>query len=184
MEITNKACRVCEVVKSLSEFYKALQVKDGYKATCKECTIKHRKSCRDAPKQKVEEPESNIKIMCECGLEVRKNIHDSHVKTEYHQRRLLPKKDMDTIKKNIFEENKDKSNCCLRCLRINIDNQYFDRETKMCDCCDEIVNAGPRACWYCGVVKTLDMFARSNLTKCKSCAAARGRVKMNANVDL
>ena len=90
MDHTTKNCGHCHEYKEIQEFNKNKSRRDGLHHTCKEC-VKVMGNKYSEQQILIKKPITNNKITCECGVTINENIYDSHIKTQYHLKKVIPK---------------------------------------------------------------------------------------------
>ena len=128
------------------------------------------------------------KITCTtCNAELRAISYEEHLKSYKHIMKTNPDvvnpKILEDIrikaeaklnkKLGVYNANKDISNCCVRCMAVNIDGRYFIPLLNLCMCCDEIIKGGNKRCTSCKEMKDINLFERLYLHRCKLCASTR-----------
>ena len=112
------------------------------------------------------------KIKCECGSSIHKALFKFHEETSQHKHYLEKLADK-KHKLELYEENKDKTNCCSNCFKIDIPEKYYIPDLKLCKCCDEILMNGNKRCIDCKQIKNITVFEIPYLVRCKVCAVKR-----------
>jgi len=112
------------------------------------------------------------KTKCECGGFYYLASFSQHEEATIHKQYLEKIRE----KKNKLEQyeiNKDESNCCSNCHKINISDRYYIPELKLCKCCDEIIEGGIKRCIDCKEKKEIKFFEKPYLIRCKKCATKK-----------
>ena len=115
----------------------------------------------------------NNKFVCECGETIFEFSKERHLKSKSHIDKLHPSDNKNVNKIAQYQANIDIVNCCKRCLKVSVPDQYFIPFMNLCLCCDEILKGGEKRCINCKEMKDINTFERPYLIRCKKCACLR-----------
>jgi hypothetical protein len=73
-------------------------------------------------------------------------------------------------RKVIYDNSKDETNCCFKCLNSFISDSSFNIRHKNCRCCEDISKGGTKRCSGCKDKFEMIEFERPYLVRCKTCA--------------
>ena len=94
---------------------------------------------------------TNNKVKCRCGQLIYESSTQKHIVSKSHiikttsQKRTSPTQ----VQVDNYNSHKDNYNCCSKCLRIKIQDIYFNMESRICKCCEEISYGGNKQCRLC-----------------------------------
>jgi hypothetical protein len=132
-------------------------------------------------------------ILCECGEILLPKNYEKHEKSIQHVKHLNFIKglnsDTKTInriqktRKVIYDNSKDETNCCCKCLNSFISDALFNKRYKVCRCCEEILKGGIKRCSGCKEKFELIEFERPYLVRCKTCAKNLKKVRAQKKLE-
>ena len=86
----------------------------------------------------------NNKFVCECGETIFEFSKERHLKSKSHINKLYSSDNKNANKIAYYQANIDTVNCCKRCLKVSVPDQYFIPLLDLCLCCDEILKRGEK----------------------------------------
>ena len=128
----------------------------------------------------------NNKVKCRCGQLIYESSMQKHITSKSHIIKTTSQKRTSPTQAQVdnYNSHKDNYNCCSKCLRIKIQDIYFNKESRICKCCEEISYGGNKQCRLCNETKDISLFERPYLTKCKKCAAVRAATKVQCECGM
>lgn len=150
------------------------------KVICPSCNIKidiyQYEHHLDRAKHLEKTNQSVPKVKCnDCGKCYREQNFDTHLNSTAHKNKIKIKNDRNEVRCREYEELKDKSNCCGKCKRVNIDVSNYNEEYRMCKYCYEVSLGSTRTCICCKETKPSSLFERPKMIRCKKCVCDKIR---------
>ena len=119
-------------------------------------------------------------ILCECGEIILPMNFEKHEKSIHHIKHLNFIKGLNSDTKTIhriqktrqiiYNNSKDETNCCCKCLNSFISDALFNKRYNICRCCEEILKGGTKKCSCCKEMFEMIELERPYLVRCKTCA--------------
>jgi len=119
-------------------------------------------------------------MLCECGEILLPRNYEKHEKSQHHIKHLnfINGLNSDTktiqrikkIRKVLYDNSKDETNCCCKCLKSFVNDELFNKRYKVCRCCEDILKGGTKKCSCCKEMFPMIELERPYLIRCKTCA--------------